>query len=91
MTPCKAFGHTEGRTEGRSCIVCQKMRGAIKNTMKYWFKRIILGLSGTDARSGNLEKHRESMRKYMRYIRTERDQATISKLVEASPWLRKLL
>lgn len=55
-TPCKAFGHTEGRYRKGNCIICVQLYLGIKHNMNYWGNRMILGLSSLDSVSASQKK-----------------------------------
>ena len=116
-TPCRAFGHTDGRDKWRACVVCKAMRQAISNNSRYWFYRIILGRPSAESHRQDPAKSRllcnmhnriwgqnqwatspeyrmAKMGRERRRLRLQadvRDKAAINSLLEARPWLRKLL
>src|SRR3990167_3847369 len=49
-SPCRAFGHQNGRRANRICITCQRLYTQIYNSMWYNGKRMILGLKSMDSR-----------------------------------------
>lgn len=87
MTPCKAFGHTEGRDKYRACLVCKRLRRQIRNYMWQWYYRLIEERPWAECTSGGSpEVHRawQNMRKrrWRRKCSTARDMQLISQIEE---------
>ena len=51
MRPCKAFGHMGGQKASGACIECQRIYNLIRNSMQYYFNRIVLGRAARDSGS----------------------------------------
>ena len=62
-SPCKAFGHTEGRYGNGGCVRCINQYSVVRDLMWYWGNRVVLGLPSAESR---MYKTTEQTRAYTR-------------------------